>query len=881
MLKRNKIAYMPIDRAIALFYNQPIPEVCFGTALFADVSGFTVMAEALRRTMGERDGAEVLMRHMDTLFETLIQIVHDYGGSVVGFSGDAITCWFYSQHHGNPRQSALRAVSASLEMHRVMEKTPTIHLPDKSTVNLSMKVALASGSVRRLLVGDPEIQVIDTLVGKTITRMAEGEQIARQGETLADEVTIDYLGDDVRVQSWRKSEVIDARFGIITQALRKPDTLPWALINDEDLSEIILNQWLLPRVQMQLDANLGEFKPELRQAVALFMRFTGLDYDDDPDVQTKLNQFICWVQEILVRYDGNLLQLTFGDKGSYLYAAFGAPISHENNTYRAVSAGLELSKTSETFNMAVQIGVSTGMMRSGAYGGALRRTYGVQGDEVNIAARLMTHAETDTMLVSQLVYEQIKDSFNITEKTAIALKGHTNSIKVATVRSRNFTTMDTITMASIKMSPVIGRQREMDELRNAIIPIFSGRFAGSIHIGGEIGMGKSRLIAELRHELESAHAIQWLPVPCDPTNRVPLAPFAFLINKIFDQMPDEDEAHNRARFNNAFRGIITKLSQAESIPLHIRPALINELERTRPLLARLIGVTIEAPYNNYSLIGDLALANLISGLKTLIQSMSLLHPLIIHVQESNWVDEDSRYLLNELAQSWDEYPLALILSSRYADDGTRQSISVGKKHRHKMIDLLPLGDEDIRTLMEQQLRGAISLTLLDVVMKKCNGNPFFTEQFIQDLREQGKIIRKRGQWELIDDESTMELPAGTQSVLMARIDRLTPDLRALVQTASVLGTEFEITILEMMLDYAPDIRVKVIEGIFAGIWVRVDKDTYRFKHSLVCDAAYAMQERVHLRELHQRAAMAIQTLHPNDRTRKIELTHHLSLANEE
>ena len=171
----------------------------------------------------------------------------------------------------------------------------------------------------------------------------------------------------------------------------------------DDLTSQQLRPWLLPQVYARIQSGQGEYLAELRPAVALFVRFSGLNYDQDEEAGQKLNAYVGWVQKVAERLGGSLLDLTIGDKGSYLYVSFGALLSHENDTERAVRAGLALSHPPAEFDWltGLQIGISKGIMRAGAYGGRTRRTYGVLGDEVNLAARLMMAAKPGQILVSE------------------------------------------------------------------------------------------------------------------------------------------------------------------------------------------------------------------------------------------------------------------------------------------------------------------------------------------------------------------------------------------------------------------------------------------------------------------------------------------------
>ena len=143
-----------------------------GAALFADISGFTPLTEALVRELGPRRGADELTRQLNLVYDALIAEVHRYRGSVITFSGDAITCWFDGD-------DGLGATACGLAMQETMGQFAEVGTPSGGTVSLAMKAAVASGPVRRFLVGDPGIQTMDVLAGATLDRMAAGEHQRR------------------------------------------------------------------------------------------------------------------------------------------------------------------------------------------------------------------------------------------------------------------------------------------------------------------------------------------------------------------------------------------------------------------------------------------------------------------------------------------------------------------------------------------------------------------------------------------------------------------------------------------------------------------------------------------------------------------------------
>ncbi|HMA38346.1 MAG TPA: adenylate/guanylate cyclase domain-containing protein, partial [Chloroflexia bacterium] len=153
------LSYLPMDRRQALVAGTVLPDRTQGAALFADLTGFTPLTEALATALGPHRGAEELTHHLEQMYTALITAVHDYHGSVIGFSGDALTCWF----DGDPGTRATRAACA---MQTALATLPGVVLPDSPSYRLTLKVAVATGPARRFLVGDPALQVLEVLAGR-------------------------------------------------------------------------------------------------------------------------------------------------------------------------------------------------------------------------------------------------------------------------------------------------------------------------------------------------------------------------------------------------------------------------------------------------------------------------------------------------------------------------------------------------------------------------------------------------------------------------------------------------------------------------------------------------------------------------------------------
>ncbi|RME52323.1 MAG: adenylate/guanylate cyclase domain-containing protein, partial [Caldilineae bacterium] len=308
----NPAAYIPLDRRRALALGVDLPTYTTGAALFADISGFTPLTEALTRAYGPRLGADELTRRLNEVYQALIAEVHRYGGSVIGFSGDAITCWF--DESLAPIPAVFQACAAALAMQRAMRAFAQLDLPNEQ-VQLALKAAVAAGDVHRFVVGDPAIRRIDVLAGELLERMSRAEQAARQGELVVDARTAQLAdgleGDWFRCQGEHFLRV--HALAVAPPPISQEEELP--------LPEEVVREWLSPQVYARMHNEQGRFLAELRPASALFLKFEGLHVEDDPDAGERLDAYIRWVQHVIDRYDGVLIQLTTGDKGSYLYAA--------------------------------------------------------------------------------------------------------------------------------------------------------------------------------------------------------------------------------------------------------------------------------------------------------------------------------------------------------------------------------------------------------------------------------------------------------------------------------------------------------------------------------------------------------------------------------
>ena len=191
-------AYIPIDRRQAMAIGQDLPERTQGAALFADISGFTPLTEMLARTLGAQRGAEELTVYLNLIYDALIAELHRFKGSVINFSGDAITCWFEGD-------DGRRAIASALAMQQAMQQFASLEIERGGMVSLAIKAAVACGPVRRFVVGDPQYTVVDAMAGVTLEHLAAAEHEAEKGEVIADSAATEALGERLEISAvtWR------------------------------------------------------------------------------------------------------------------------------------------------------------------------------------------------------------------------------------------------------------------------------------------------------------------------------------------------------------------------------------------------------------------------------------------------------------------------------------------------------------------------------------------------------------------------------------------------------------------------------------------------------------------------------------------------------
>ncbi|MCA9973646.1 MAG: tetratricopeptide repeat protein, partial [Anaerolineales bacterium] len=581
---------------------------------------------------------------------------------------------------------------------------------------------------------------------------------------------------------------------------------------------------------------------EFRDVCSLFVSFAGLEAPAD------LDQFVRAVMRRVDRFGGYFNQLDFGDKGGTLLVHFGAPTAYEDVVARALRCVLDLQAAVDVPPAATwRAGVAFGTVFAGLVGSRRRAVYTALGDTVNLAARLMMQAAWGQVLAAGDVARQ--PGFRFAPAGERVLKGFAAPVAVHVLR-------DTELARPFFAQEMVGRDAELRQLLARAAPLRDGQPGGVVVVYGEPGMGKSRLTHALRQAL--GDEVTWLTGQTDQIMRQAFNPLTYVLRGSFDQAQAAGETENKARFERRLRALRAALAA-----LPETQALRDELWRTRSFLGALLDLSW--PDSLYArLDAEARYQNTLIALVTWLQAECRRRPVVLELEDGHWLDAASQALLTALTRQMQQAPLLILITSRYADDGTRPAFALAAETAVLHLDLAPLPAAALRGLAEAIVGTPIDDALHALLLDRTQANPFFAQQILYYLQERDllrEVETAAGRLATLP-AATFELPRSLNTLLMARLDRLTQQVKEVVQTAAVLGREFEVRLLARML--AREVDPDLARAEQAQIWSLLSELRYLFKHALLRDAAYEMQLRARLRRLHRLAAEVSEQLYAAD-----------------
>lgn len=563
------------------------------------------------------------------------------------------------------------------------------------------------------------------------------------------------------------------------------------------------------------------------------------------------------------RYEGTLARLM----GDAVLAFFGAPISHEDDPERAVLAGLDILSEIEPYKQRVarewgidlnlRVGINSGLVVVGAMGSDLRVEYTAMGDAVNVAARMEQTAAAGTVQISEQTQQFVEKLFEFEDLGDIDVKGREGSVRSYRV-VRSLERPATVRGIDGLHAPLIGRDAELATLREAFDSVFKGQ-GRVISVMGEAGLGKSRLVAELKERLEAEGElgrVSWHEGRAlSYETATPYTPVKGILKSLAGLSGHESPAEAWWRIEEL-----------------VRRALPGRVADVAPFLGSVISAELppELTQRVSYLQPPQMRMEIFRSVLELIEALASERPLVLTFEDLHWSDSASIDLVLELLNLAERSMLLLVLVFRprrqEASWRVHEAAERDHPHLYTPIQLAPLADAETRELVAELLAvDGLAGSVREMILSRSEGNPYFLEEVIRSLIDQQLVVHEDGRWVATSAVADVAVPDTLSAVLTTRLDQLTAEARSVAQAASVIGREFRYDELAAVMEEVSGLDEALLElqsrELVREI-SRVPKRVFRFKHALLQEAAYEtvlLKRRV---ELHAALAGFLERLQP-------------------
>ncbi|HET7236406.1 MAG TPA: adenylate/guanylate cyclase domain-containing protein [Actinomycetota bacterium] len=588
----------------------------------------------------------------------------------------------------------------------------------------------------------------------------------------------------------------------------------------------------------------------MRPITALFADIvgsTGLGERLGPDeVKALVGECVTRMSRAVEEF-GGVVQAFMGDG---ICAYFGVPSAHEDDPERAARAALRIIGVAATYaaeveaawsieGFNVRVGLNSGPAAVGVVGGEDSQTVAL-GDTTNVAARLQSAAEPGTIAIGPGSASRLAEHFVLEPLGDVAVKGRTEPV----VASRLVGPRPATEPAS--RSPLVGRDAELARLGEAVTDLRAGR-GQALLVVGDAGLGKTRMLAELRSLFEADGA--WLGGRCVSYGAgSPYGPFVEVLRTWLGVEEGEAELAVRTKLR-ARAGALLGTAQ----------------DRVLPYVGLLLSVRLDPDVERdlLALSADDLAARIQEAFVTWVEALASTRPVVLAVDDLQWADHGTRELAERLLALTDRSAVMLAAALRPdpASEGWafRLAAQTGYAHRLVELPLPPLPPDASRALIAALVpEGLVSEAIVGQLVTKAEGNPLYVEELLRALIEAGGDRRRT--W-TITPATAAELPPALEALLVARIDRLETGPRRLAQVAAVVGREFPVSVAASVAgsrdpdgDIAALLRAEIVRELR-----RFPELECTFRHGLLQEAALSTLTPTSLRELNGRVGLAMET----------------------
>jgi class 3 adenylate cyclase/tetratricopeptide (TPR) repeat protein len=551
--------------------------------------------------------------------------------------------------------------------------------------------------------------------------------------------------------------------------------------------------------------------------------------------------------EAVQHYGGYVVQST----GDGIFSLFGAPVAHEDHPQRALLAALRMQQELNRYSdrtraegglpIQVRVGVNAGDVVSRTIKtGDAHSEYAPIGHSISLASRMQALAPIGSIAATEQVRKLFEGYFVFKSLGPTKVKGISEPVTVYEVTGLGLLRTRLQRAAARGYTKFVGRQREIDAMKRAA-EIAQAGHGQIVAVVAEPGVGKSRLFYEFKATSQSG----WLVLEALSISHgkaTAYLPLIDLLHAYFRIIPDDDARTRREKV----AGKVTMLDRSLE-------------EETLPYLLALLGV-VEGVDPLAGMDEEIRRHRTQEAVKRILLRESLNQPLILIFEDLHWIDEETQGVLNLLAESVANAPVLLL--ANYRPEYTHRW---GSKTYYTQLRLDPLGQAGAGEMLSALLGdGADLVPLKRIIIDKTEGNPLFMEELVEVLFEEGVLVRN-GKVKVTRSLSQVKIPPTVQGILAARIDRLPPEAKELLQTLAVIGMEFPMSLVHEIVQQPHEQLDRLLGGLQTSEFIYEQPAAgdveYTFKHALTHDVAYNSSLTERRKLLHERIGQAIEALY--------------------
>ncbi|HDS09246.1 MAG TPA: adenylate/guanylate cyclase domain-containing protein, partial [Firmicutes bacterium] len=607
-----------------------------GTALVLDIVGFTAMTQSFIDR--GKLSAEIVSDIINDIFNETINAIHAYNGSVISFAGDSITAVFDSRFKEN-------SVNAALEINRIISRKKFGYSGHR--VSLVSRIGLAYGNISRKIIESGEKNLF-YFRGSGLDLASKAEKVCKSGQVIIDQS----LARFIKFRPLLK-KVKPGYFSVkVTRVKLKKRPNQTYLSQDPGIAARFISDSILTKTE------LGEY----RFVTSVFVKIKK---------SRIIDSVIKEIAGLTIRFKGHLNKIIFSGDECTTLIIFGAPVGVEHPVKNALDFCFELVKHPK-HRQKLMAGLSSGMVYAGVVGNEIASEYTVIGNSINLSSRILALAKHGDIYTDRNIKKDSEQFYTFKSVGRFKLKGFPEIQEIFSAESR--VRIETEQFTGV----MVGREKEFLELTRQIKKLKSDDFARVIYLDGPAGIGKSRLLFELKKTLPR-NQFNWFEFKCDPMVKEGLNPVTGFISSYFEQNEFASEKVNKQKFNHIFRVL---LNQFRELPLTQQ---FNQLKVFLGSLARLTwpGSLYEklSPQDKFS--------NQADAFKTFIKLQSLLRPTILCFEDAENLDNDTKTLIQKLLINVSEFKFMVVFSSRFGKSGEKHRLNL-ERIQTVELELKPL-----------------------------------------------------------------------------------------------------------------------------------------------------------------------------------------------